>query len=97
MDAGESYKNFRKLGLSKDFARHMAMRGGWEEEREGLRTGVNDYSEEEMRLAVVHTRQDVTLVVSDLGEILKEQRKTNTRLNWLIFLAIIIAFVAGQN
>lgn len=97
MDAGESYKNFRKMGLSKDFARHLAMKGGWEDEVEGVRTGVNDYPPDVVRMATAHMRQDLALVVSDLGEILKEQRRTNRRLTLLLVVTFAIAIVAAQN
>lgn len=96
MDAGESYKNFRKMGMSKDFARHLAMKGGWEEELEGVRTGVNLYSPEVVRMATAHMRQDLVLVVSDLGEILKEQRRTNRRLTLLIAVVIFAAAAIAQ-
>ena len=91
MDARESYKNYRELGMSKDLARHMAMREGWDEELDAFRQGLSGFTEEEAWLATVHARQDIILMVSDLGEIIREQRKTNRRLTFLVLLLIVIA------
>lgn len=96
MDAGQSYKNFRKMGMSKDFARHMAMREGWQDEIEGVRTGVNDYPPDVVRMATAHMRQDLVLVVSDLGELLREQRRANRRLTMLVMVAALILVASIQ-
>lgn len=94
MDAGESYKSFRELGLSKDLARHLAMKGGWDDELKALRQHGAGFTEEEARLATVHTRQDIILVVSDLGEILREARKTNRRLSLLLLVIVSVILFA---
>jgi len=43
-------------------------RTGWETEREQLDTGV-DYSEAHVRMATVHARQDIVLMVSYLSSV----------------------------
>ena len=54
----------------------------------------NDYSEEEVRRAIVHTRQDVVMLVSHLGSISKQLRTISRfcfcSLLVLIFILLII-------
>jgi hypothetical protein len=93
MDAGQQYKSLRAAGLSKDHARRLTMRDGWQDEVKGLHDGLNVYSEEEARLAIVHARQDISIVCSDLGELLSGQRRLNTRLNVIVILLVALLFV----
>lgn len=60
-------------------------------ERTNLEKGLDDYTEEEVRQATVHTRQDLVLVVSYLSA-LNTQAATIRRLLWLILA--VLAFVA---
>ena len=60
-------------------------------EIENLNSGIDDYSEEQVRQAVVHTRQDTVLVYSLLVD-LNRQARTLSRLVFglLIGAAIVI-------
>ena len=52
-----------------------------------------DYSEEEVRIATVHTRQDVVLVVGYLGT-LNDQLGKIYRVSFLILLVLILILVS---
>lgn len=93
MDAGEEYREYRKLGMSKDAARHLVMKGVWSDELKGLSEGTNYYSEDEARMAVVHARQDIAVIVSDLGQIIVEQRRISRRLNIIILMFVVMGLV----
>jgi hypothetical protein len=49
----------------------------------------SDYSEEEVRRATVHTREDMILLVSHLSS-LNKQLRTNSRISFFNLLALIL-------
>jgi hypothetical protein len=67
-------------------------RMGRSTEEDQLRLGV-DYSEQHVRLATVHARQDLVLVVSYLSAIAKDVRRIQQWIATLGLLALITLFV----
>ncbi len=49
--------------------------------------GINDYTDDDVRQAVVHTRQDVVLLVSLLDSL-------NSQVRWVKWLPVVIAIAA---
>lgn len=62
-------------------------RGVQHDELGNLGSGRDDYSEEQTRQAIVHTRLDTVLVVSLLLDLNRQVR----RLTWLIFVLVVVA------
>jgi len=57
------------------------------DEEEGIKI---DYSEEEVRQAIVHTRQDVVMLVSHLGSISKQLRTIS---RFCFFSLLVLIFI----
>ena len=52
-----------------------------------------DYSEEEVRRAIVHTRQDVVMLVSHLSSISKQLRTISRFCFWSLLVLIFILLI----
>ena len=52
-----------------------------------------DYSQQEVRIATVHTREDVTMLVSYMDSINKNLRRINSYLSVLVIIALVIMVI----
>jgi hypothetical protein len=66
----------RDFGMTES---HSLQRGVMRDESE--RKDINEYDSEEVNLSIVHTRQDIVLVVAIL-------QRTNILLRWIRFLMV---------
>jgi hypothetical protein len=64
-------------------------RGGRFSEKDQLEQGV-DYSDQAVRIATVHTREDIILIVSYLSGIAKDVRKIREWITALGILALVV-------
>lgn len=65
------------------------------DELNSLAHGCDDYSEEQMRQSIVHTRSDMVLLVSHLSS-LNQQVATMRRLLWVGLGAAVVVFVISH-
>jgi aromatic ring-opening dioxygenase LigB subunit len=79
------YETYRSLGNSKDDAFEKALVASIrEDEQENL----IEYDDARVKQCVVHTREDVILLVKALSDVRKDVRLIRTYL-WLTFLLIV--------
>lgn len=75
------YHLLRELGWGEASARAKAVQQSIiEEEAEQLRNGFSDYTEAQVRQAIVHTRQDLIFMISALGNLSRQA----VALTWLV-------------
>ena len=60
------------------------------DEEEGIKV---DYDEEQVKRAIVHTRQDVVMLVSHLGSISKQLRTISRFCFWSLLVLIFILLI----
>ena len=90
VDYGAIYKD---LGLNTDLAKAFGLQKSViKAEAEQLADGLADYSEAQVTQAIVHTRQDLVLLVSHVAALNQKQSQLIRRLNGLIVLLACIAF-----
>lgn len=68
------------------------MRGVRNDEREQLHSGASYYNDDQVRQAIVHSRQDIVLMVSYLSS-LNAQIMRLTRALWLIAGLLLVSLV----
>jgi len=89
--SSETFQIYRRIGMTPDQAAAATLQqeviaGAKEKIAEGA-----DFSEAEVRLATVHTRQDLVLLVYYVSEMLSEARSIRRRLDLILLLAILFA------
>tara|TARA_B100001175_G_scaffold258955_1_gene227553 strand:+ start:301 stop:612 length:312 start_codon:yes stop_codon:yes gene_type:complete len=65
------------------------------EERERQEGTYNDYDDHMARVATIHSRQDIALVVLYLSDILKVAISLNSIINLLLFLIFVLVLLIG--
>jgi hypothetical protein len=82
------YEAARASGQSRREAKRSALQQAIiDAEREQLDKGFDEYGQEEVNQAIVHTRQDTVLVMAHLGEIADNTRSIR---RWLIGIAVLL-------
>jgi hypothetical protein len=83
----DTYRMGRDFGLNKNQARRQAIIDACrDDERRQIEMGIT-YDGDEVRQAVVHSRQDIVLLSCQLDEVIGEARSIR---RWLIALVILV-------
>jgi hypothetical protein len=85
------FKLYRSLGMTSESDMASALqRGVMADEAEHLDKGLDLYSEEQKTQAIVHTRQDIVLLVSYVSSI---SRKMNQAIFWLRAISLLLGLL----
>lgn len=91
------YDTYRDLGLPRNRAKRNAFVESTREDEMKQATDGVDYSEERVRLSIVHTRSDVALVCYELYSVNNTLRSLR---RWLIaavaLIGVVILYLADQ-
>lgn len=85
------YKQLRETGYASRHARRQALVEGVEEEEAKQLAGGMRYDREQVGQAIVHMRQDIVLIIADIGEL--RRILLSIRL-WLMATAALLGFIA---
>jgi hypothetical protein len=79
---------YEELGWRRDNAEAMTLQQGVRHD-ESEQVGIIDYSDEQIRQAIVHTREDVVLLVYWLTESARAARANQRRLSAILFFLAV--------
>lgn len=84
-------KLYKSLGIKSESDMASSLqRGVIEDELENLEKGLDQYNEEQKSQAIVHTRQDVVLLVSHVSAL---SRKMSKALFWLRAICLLLGLL----
>jgi len=85
------FKLYKSLGMTSESDMASALqRAVMSDESDHLQNGIDLYTEEQKTQAIVHTRQDIILLVSYASSISKKMAKS---LFWLGTISVLLAFL----
>jgi len=94
MADSDDVKFYKKMGYSQELAEATALqRGVIKDERELLENGNADYADAQVSQSIVHTRQDLVLIISHVYQLNRKGNKLIRRLNAIIVLLGLLIII----